>query len=73
MPEPGPHRLRRRSEVRRLTEQFNVRCSQAGKAAVIAAAQAHHMEVPDLIRMCLEKQGIRISDDDFDLPRAHAG
>jgi hypothetical protein len=73
MPEPGPHRLRRRSEVRRLTEQLNVRCTPAGKAAVIAAAQELDMDVPDLIRMCLEKQGIRIADNDFDLPRAHAG
>lgn len=73
MPEPGPQRLRRSSEVRRLTEQLNVRCTPAGKAAVIAAAQAHQIEVPDLIRMCLEKQGIRVSGDDFDLPRAHAG
>lgn len=73
MPEPGPHRLRRRSEVRRLTEQLNVRCTPTGKAAVIATAQAHNMEVPDLIRMCLQRQGIRIADDDFDFPRAHAG
>jgi hypothetical protein len=73
MPESGPHRPWRSSEVRRLTERLNVSCSPGRQGRGNRRRPGTQHGVPDPIRMCLEKQGIRISDDDFDLPRAHAG
>lgn len=70
---PQPRTVRRRSEVRRLTEQLNFRLSSAGKAAVRAAAEECEMQVPDLIRMCLEKQGTVLGSGGVERPKQHAG
>ena len=65
-----PHRLRSRapgathsgSETRKRTAMVGLRLLPSEKAALKAAADEKDLAVPDLISMCLVKQGIKMME-----------